>query len=300
MPLANCNAPRDANGRELVEHGTPAFPISCYHDDLSKHPVPWHWHEELEAAVITKGCATVAVGTEKYIIHPGEGFFVNSGILHGCWDRNNSACRFHSLVFRPSLVGGTMDSVFFQRYIRPLTGNRTLEGLFLAPTVPWQRQVLQAIEDAWQACVQEPAGYEFQARAALSQLVFLIQSNTPSTRLLPSPQTLRDGERIKVMLQYIHDHLGDELSTVQIARQASISESECLRCFRAAIDTTPIQYVRQYRIQRASLLLTSTPQPIGEIAALCGFQDVSYFTKTFRELTGIVPSEYRRLHTPAP
>lgn len=294
MALALCNTAVDSEGRELVDHGTTAFPIACYHDDLGREEVPWHWHGELEAAVITQGRAIVAAGNEKYTIGPGEGFFVNSGILHGCWDADASGCRFHSMVFHPRLVGGSLDSVFYQNYVLPLTENHALESIHLKPDIPWQSQALTAMETAWQACAGEPPGFEFRVRGALSDLILLLRDNGPAARRQPGAKSLRDGERIKEMLQFIHDHFAEALSTRQIAGSAAISESECLRCFRTAIGTTPIQYLRQYRIQRAVQLLTTTQTRISDIAAVCGFQDVSYFTKTFREIKGCPPGEYRK------
>lgn len=294
MALQECNTTVSKNGRELIQHGTAAFPIACYFDDLGKNEVPWHWHEELEAAVITEGCAKVAAGNQKYTIHAGEGFFINSGILHGCRIADTSTCRFHSMAFHPRLIGGSIDSVFFQNYVQPLTKNHTLESLILTPSVLWQKAALHFIEQAWQTCVQEPPGFEFKVRAALSELVLLLQRNSPAPRKQPDRKALRDGERIKQMLHYIHDHFAEELNIGKIAQAAAISESECLRCFRAAIGTTPIQYLRQYRIQQAAQMLSATPLKISDISTQCGFGDLSYFTKTFREMKGCVPTEYRR------
>lgn len=294
MAIAICNTTVDSTQRELVEHGTTAFPIACYHDDLSKDEVPWHWHEEWEAVVIAEGAAIVAAGNDKYIVRAGEGFFINSGILHGCWDLEDSACRFHSMVFHPRLVGGSLDSVFYQHYVQPLTENHALESIRLTPDIPWQKDALDAIETTWQTSVQEPGGYEFKMRNALSDLILLLHQNVPNSNKQPGIKALRDGERIKAMLGFIHDHCSDELSTKAIAQAAAISESECLRCFRATIGTTPIQYVRQHRIQKAVQLLTTTELPVSAISEQCGFQDVSYFTKTFREMKGCAPTVFRR------
>ena len=55
MALSACNTETDSAGRELTAHGTAAFPIACYHDDLEAAPVPWHWHEELELLLASEG-----------------------------------------------------------------------------------------------------------------------------------------------------------------------------------------------------------------------------------------------------
>ena len=59
------------------------------------------------------------------------------------------------------------------------------------------------------------------------------------------------------------------------------------------LNTTPIQYVKLLRLQRAAELLLSSPESVAEIGARCGFQDPSYFTRSFRERYGCTPSEYR-------
>ena len=294
MAIAMCNTTVDGSNRELLEHGTVAFPIACYHDDLRVGAVPWHWHGELEAVVIEKGSCTVAAGKEKYVVREGEGFFVNSGILHGCWDREDSGCRFHSLVFHPRLVGGGLDSVLFQNYVEPLIQNHGMESLHLKPEISWQKAALEAIDAAWYACEQEPEGYEFLVRGHLSRLVFQLWKHLPGEEGTQGVKLRRDGERIKRMLQFIHDHLEEELNTAAIAASTSISESECLRCFRNTIGTTPIQYLRQYRIRKAVQLLRNTQMAVADICAQCGFQNVSYFTKTFREMMGCAPGEFRR------
>ena len=99
------------------------------------------------------------------------------------------------------------------------------------------------------------------------------------------------------MLQYVHDHFDTQLDVGQIAQSAAVSKTECMRCFRSTVGISPIQYVKQYRIQKAARMLSATDHQIADIAADCGFQDISYFTKTFREVKDCTPSEYRSRHS---
>ena len=294
MALAVCNTTTSQNGRELVEHGTVQFPVACYHDDLGVEEVPWHWHDELEVFLVTEGEAVVAAGTEKYTVKKGQGFFVNAGVLHAAWDAGNSGCRFHSIVFHPRLVGGSIDSVFWQNYVQPLLENEFLRCLFLDDSLGWSKEAVEAIEEAWQGCVKEEPGYEFFVRSNLSQLIFLLSGYRPTEKKRISQKSLRDGERIKKMLQFIQENYSGEISTRMIAECALISDSECLRCFRSMIGMPPIRYVKQFRVQKAVELLLETDLKITEIGTQCGFQDISYFTKTFREMKGCTPSEFRR------
>lgn len=293
MSIETCGLIIDNTGRELIEHGSSAFPMACYYDDLNENEVPWHWHEELEIGILLEGEACLCAGNEKYTLHPGEGFFINTGILHGIWDQTSSPCLLRSIVFHPRLVGGNMDSIFFQNYVQPLLENSSSKSLILTPSIPWQKAALEAFSNTWQHCIEEPAGYEFKVRNELSEFIFLLQDHLTSTVPPVSKKTICDGKRIKEMLRFIHDHISEPLTITQIANTVSISESECLRCFKSTIRTTPIQYVRQYRIQRACQLLKSTQIPITEIALMCGFQDLSYFTKTFKESKNVTPTQFR-------
>ena len=93
------------------------------HDDLSDIEVSWHWHNDMELFVVTEGCADVTVGNERYILTAGNGCFINSGVIHSMRDRDNSGCRYHSIVFHPSLVGGSAESVYYQAYVMPVMQN---------------------------------------------------------------------------------------------------------------------------------------------------------------------------------
>jgi len=294
MALSICGSKTNKHSKELINHGSALFPVACYDDDLSQIDVTWHWHGEWEALVITHGSAVIAVGSEKYKLRQDEGFFINTGVLHAAWEFQSAGCRLHSVVFHPRLVGGSMDSVFWQGYIQPLLQDDQLKCVHLDGSAFWHQEMISSIEAAWQHGVAEEDGYEFEVRSALSRMTALLKQNQTSLHSPPSEKELRDNRRLKIMLQYIQEHYMEELSISQIAQSAMVSESECLRNFRSTIGTPPIQYVKQFRMQQAIQLLMTTQKKVGDIGAECGFVDTSYFIKTFRELKGCTPGEYRQ------
>ena len=218
---------------------------------------------------------------------PRQWFFINAGVLHGTWNVDISACRFHSLVFHPRLVGDNIDSTFLQKYVEPILTHPSLKSIVFDSSVLWHPAAINSIKTAWQSCLNEEPGYEFTIRSALSQLIYLLCSHLSTTQTAPSPQNLRNTERIKTMLQYIHDHYADEITLAQISKHAMLSESECLRCFQKNIGTSPIQYVKQYRIKKAKELLTTTNQKISDIGNLCDLGDISSFIKAFKKQKGL-------------
>lgn len=294
MALMPCDSYVDASGREQVVHGSTGFPIACYHNDLNALPVPLHWHEELEAGVVTEGTAVISIGREKYRLHAGEGFFINSGVLHDACPADHTGCCIRSLVFHPLLVGGSADSVFYRRYLLPVLEDPTLEWLCFQPHQSWHRAACGAVSTAWKACAEESPGFEFSVRSSLSSLLWLLYSHRTSLRRQPSTKDVRDAERIKLMLSHIHRNFSSPITIRDIAAAANVGESECLRCFRSTVGITPIRYLKQYRLRQAAMQLLSTPDMVSQIAERCGFQDMSYFTKAFRETEGCTPSQYRQ------
>lgn len=294
MALGDCGAVPGEDGRELKEHGSALFPVGGYYDDLRRDEVPWHWHEELEAAVVIEGEAELLVEKKRYLMKAGEGFFVNTGALHSVLPRGRENCHLHSLVFHPRLVGGSLESVFWQNYVNPLISQKSYTDALFDLSAPWHAEACGFIAQAWQAMSKEPPGYEFAVRSALSQLIFLLTLHQEPAKREPSERELRDAERIRAMLSYIQEHFGEEVSMAQIAGSAMISESECLRCFHKSIGMPPGRYLKQLRLQRAAELLLSSEKKIGDIGAECGFFDTSYFTKAFREMKGCTPGEYRK------
>lgn len=291
VALSPCNVKVNDKGLELMQHGTALFPIGCYHDDLTYESVPWHWHDELELLIVTEGAAVCATDREQAVLQTGEGCFFNADVLHAVWKEGNGVCRLHSMSFHPRLVGGAVESVFWQKYILPLVENKQLQMRRFSAE---DGEILREIETAWRSCVDEPVGYELLTRNALSAVILHLMAYLPKGTASLSKRALLREERIKLMLDYIRSHLGDAITVAQIASAASVSESECVRCFRSAIHTPPIQYVKQYRLQKAMELLKETDKRINEIGEECGFQEMSYFAKAFRELYGLTPTEFRK------
>src|SRR5699024_2831309 len=149
------------------------------------------------------------------------------------------------------------------------------------------------IEASWLSCRNEEYGYESQVRENLTRLLLLIGDGRPQMLMENAEKYRRYNERTKQMLTFIKRHFGEELSVRDIADSAAMSESECLRCFGKILDTSPIAYRKAYRLQSAAELLETTSRKVSDIAAQCGFGEMSYFAKSFREIYRCTPSQYR-------
>lgn len=298
MALAlNCGIPSTPQGRELVQHGSTLFPIACYEERLTCYSVPWHWHEDFEYILAHAGTVTIGVDKKRICLTEGEGVFINSGVLHAVEFAENGPSVLRSGVFHPRLVGG-IDTIYWQKLIRPLQHPGAPAYFLLSETVPWQAEVLARLWESWHAVNEEPEDYENRVRYLLSAALHTITTHCPTEECCVSRQEQVAARRMKRMLRFVEEHYAEELTVKCIADSAALSESACLRSFRQLLGTTPIQYVKQYRIEKAAELLLATRLRTGEIGAECGFTDLSYFTRTFREIKHCTPKAYRQRFAP--
>ena len=163
--------------RKIVTQGTPMFPCSFYDCDVGKRlykEVPWHWHEELELSVMYEGTAAVNCGESSFEVRAGEGFFVNSNVLHSVHPLGGGDCKYRTFVFHHSLLSGAPESVFEQKYMLPILNSSKLETFCFTPEIPWQAEALNRICAAFDAFEKAEFGYELQVRENLSHLWYLL------------------------------------------------------------------------------------------------------------------------------
>ena len=93
----------------------------------------------------------------------------------------------------------------------------------------------------------------------------------------------------------IDTHYRTGLDLDVLARKLETSRSSLCRAFRTAYDITPMFYLRQLRMAEAEELLIGTDLPVGQIAERCGFNDIYYFSRAFKQHYGQTPTGFRSL-----
>lgn len=286
---------------ELTQHGTPVFPCAGYDEDPGKYLVgniPWHWHEEIEVILAVEGNTLVLCNETEFLLHAGEMIFVNTNVMHKLKRGQKTVpCRINSLLFSPEFVSGFPQSVIQQRYVAPLIRCAPLSEVLLLPSVPWQANAIRRFRNAFEAFNSDRFGFEILVQVELMQMLLVILENLQDRVCETSLTQNKDAVRIKQMLEFIHAHYAEPLTVSQIAAVSSISESECYRCFRKVLDTSPIDYLLQYRIRAAAGLLSGSDRSISDICFATGFNSPSYFAKVFRQELLMSPRKYRLTHS---
>jgi AraC family transcriptional regulator len=99
--------------------------------------------------------------------------------------------------------------------------------------------------------------------------------------------------RLKKVVEFIADHIEDDLNLARMAKVAGISRYYFCREFKKSMGVTPQRYVLQQRIEKARILLQGTSMTITEISAQLRFPTPSHFTSTFRRIVGVTPTSFR-------
>jgi AraC family transcriptional regulator len=103
-----------------------------------------------------------------------------------------------------------------------------------------------------------------------------------------------DDRRLKRVLDYVEDHLSDDIAVADLANVACLSIFHFTRAFSSAIGVPPHRYISQRRLERAKAIIAAGDTSIVEAAFVCRFSSQSSFTRAFRRATGMTPAEYRR------
>jgi AraC-like DNA-binding protein len=101
-------------------------------------------------------------------------------------------------------------------------------------------------------------------------------------------------------LNHFEANLGNPITPAALARRAGLPPHRFARFIKRFFGLTPSQFIAKARVTAASRLLRETDQSVADIALSCGFYDHSAFTRVFRKLTGMTPSQLRTGVWPRP
>lgn len=96
---------------------------------------------------------------------------------------------------------------------------------------------------------------------------------------------------------YIKQHFKEDISNKTLSEEFHFHENYLIRCMKQAFNVTPLEFLNQYRLEKATNLLIKTNQSISEVALNVGFQNNAYFSTCFKKAFNVSPLKYRKNHT---
>ncbi|MCM3149639.1 AraC family transcriptional regulator [Bacillus pumilus] len=286
----------DYNLKELTEHSTTTWSIALYHTKICDHRsghIPLHWHDEFQFVFILEGEAEFHINEETICLKEGDGVFINSGCLHMAKDANGTTCTYLCLNVSPHFITA---NELFTTFVHPYMHASQTPYILLNRKDHWPNHIYQCIQTIQRLIDETPAYYELELNIQLITMWKCLLQN--GFQIKYDPRQHDKNERMKPMLNWIHQHYHEKVLLQDIARAGQLSRSECCRYFKDILKKTPLHYVNEYRVQQSLILLQETDFYITEIAYKVGFNSTSYFISMFKRIKNTTPLAYRKLKAP--
>lgn len=279
-------------------HGDTMFPIGVYEVvKLDNDKIfNYHWHQEAEFIYMAEGVAWFQIGASTVTLHQGEALFIRSGELHAGYPVNDLPFRMMAIVFDMNLLSSHTYDHIQNKYMDPLIKQSLLLPEQISGSQPWEQAIISDLIHLIDDYAQKKPAYELRMKADL-YLIFaelISHGEWVAEAFVPLADSSKI-DRLKQVLQYIHDHYQNKIQVSDLAGLLSMSEGHFCRYFKSILRQTPIEYVNSIRINQAIQLLRNPNNKIIDISMDVGFENPSYFIKTFKRYKQCTPSEFRKL-----
>ena len=273
---------------ELKQHGREDFPFELYCVDRQhpKYEMAFHWHTNLEMIRVLEGELSLTLDNRTQVLHAGEIAFINSETVHGATPKDSV---YECIVFNLAFL--KTGNALCDEFIDDLLSHTAYLLAF-----PKDDEVKKLVDAIFTQIADESLGSPFQVIGLYHQLLGKIQLKKLFTSHLP-PSSMHDEKKVvklKTVLKYIRENFDKDITLDNMAAVAGFSNKYFCKFFKDMTGTTPINYLLTYRIERAARKLLGTDLSVTQIAYDCGFNDLSYFIKTFKAFKKVSPKDYRK------
>lgn len=283
--------------RENTTHGTVNFPLANYKWISNKQfVVNLHWHNETELIFFKEGSFTVTVNMKDYRITKPTFMFVNSSDIHSII--SDGGCNESAIVFDLKMLSFEYFDAIQYKIIRPLIEKRIQFPLFILEDHPIWQNVKKLYEKIIREANQNNLSSYIKVKSYLYQLIACLYESDSFLNVddLEENDTYKI-ENLKKVLTFIHKNYSQKISLDEVASLAGMNTQYFCRYFKRLIGKTLTEYINEIRIEKASECLIKTDEKIIDIAICCGYDNIGYFIKRFKEQKNVSPSRYRKEHS---
>ena len=260
-----------------LEHHLFPTPIKTHYDHIEKTIYSANCHKEIELLYIKSGNGEIYCNFEKIPVVEGDVVIINSNFVH-C-PASNTSMEIHCII---------ISSIFCETH-----------GIFIENIKFLNKIHNNHLNELIKSVINE-ASYNDQysvaslSAAALNLIVYLARNYSLSTIPITKKSRL---QRIQDAIIYMQNHFAEDLTSSHVAQQINISESYFLHELKNATEHTFSSYLNNLRCSHAKNLLLNTNKTINQISELCGYENISYFSKTFKSIYSLSPLQYRKEHS---
>lgn len=275
--------------KERREQGTFNFPIAYYHQTprSPRYDMTHHWHDHYEILHIVSGSFHLTLDNETKTYNAGDVIFITGGMLHG--GNPQDSCVYDSIVFDLQML--MKDNHACAKTIYNIMNHKIIVNTCLSDG---NDRITPIINSISYALAGKRIGYEFMTQGLLYQLIGVILEEKLYKENFTDALLNEHLNSVKDVLAYISDNYYNNITLESLAKIAGMNPKYFCRYFKSMTERTPIDYLNYYRIECACELLSTKDISIKETAISCGFNDESYFIKTFHKYKGITPKQFTR------
>ena len=276
-------------------HQAPNLSFSFKEDIIPYISIPWHYHPEFEITLFTEGSGRRYVGDHVESFNGLELVMLGKNLPH-CWrndpayfkqDKNlhNRALVIH---FKEDALGNGFFSQPEMKAIFSLMEEAQRGLKFTGKTLDEGHLLMEKVCHA----------HGFERILLLLNLLNLLSKSQEKVHLASmgyqSKMTQSKMEMIERVYSYALENYFKEVDINHIAAEVNMSLSAFCRFFKKHTGKNFSKFINEMRIGHACKLLIETDYPIQRICFECGFNNPSYFFRTFQKITGQSPLHYRR------
>ena len=183
------------------------------------------------------------------------------------------------------------------KYIAPILNHEHELPIIIQDNIECYKKIFNAIENIIYCYYEKDIAYELELKSLLFKFFSLLyKNNLIEKQKNKNPITISNTDKIKLALNYINEHYSEDISINTLSELCEYSEYHFMRFFKKHIGLTCIQYINNLRLEKSSILLTSTNNPIMDISLEVGFDNLSYFNKLFKRKYNLTPKEFRNIN----
>lgn len=261
------------------------------HLKVDYFPSMRHFHPEVEILLVVQGKGTRYVGDSVEPFSPGDLVMIGPNVSHE-WssDRKsgNGISEAIYILFNPDILGSDFwnlpESKIILKIIQQSERGMKLTG--------------RTRDDVASLMKRIDTSYGFTRITLLMTILEMIAFNG-EFQYLASPvvqNTIneRDTERLNKVYKYVLDNFQQQISLEMASSIANLSKPAFCRYFRKRANKTFMRFLNEVRVGQACRMLVNENKSIADICYTCGFNNISYFIRQFRSITGFTPLGYRK------
>lgn len=285
--------------QETKIHGTITFPYSVYRGRIPEWipSFPLHWHDDFELIYCTRGQIQVTLWGQAHTLCTRDLIMILPHAVHSIEQSSAKSGEYFNIMFHPSLFKGIGEDPCYDKYVLPfLNGEKTMDCFHPAGS-PFNQAATPCVLSMYGS---RRESYSTQELVIKSNLFLLLHyMNQYSTAAASDNRSLQlSYSRLKNALYYVQKFYDHEISIREVSEQCGFSESHFMKLFREFTGMGFNAYLVNYRLELAAKQLSETDYKVIDIMHNCGFQNQSYFTRTFQKKYHQSPLAYRKCRYP--